>query len=132
MASIATARTNQQGVVMTNEQIARVCHEANYGYCMAIGDTTGAVPWAEAPDWQKTSAVNGVTALRADPEMTPEQLHESWLAEKVAAGWVYGAVKDPAAKTHPCCVAYGELPLEQRMKNRLYRMVVLALLEGLH
>ena len=63
----------------------------------------------------------------ANPDATPEQSHESWLEQKIADGWVYGAVKDPDAKTHPCCVPYEELPVEQKAKDYLFRAVVHAL-----
>jgi hypothetical protein len=62
-----------------------------------------------------------------NPNTTPEASHESWMAEKVAAGWVYGPTKDPVAKTHPCIVAYSELPPEQRAKDHLFGAIVRSL-----
>lgn len=38
------------------EEIAKVCHEANRGYCKALGDDSQ-LPWDEAPQWAKTSAI---------------------------------------------------------------------------
>jgi hypothetical protein len=48
------------------------------------------------------------------------------MAEKVAAGWVYGEVKDPDAKppTHPCIVPFEELPPEQQFKDVLFKTIV--------
>lgn len=106
--------------------IAQVAHEANRAYCAAIGDTSQ-VAWADAPDWQKESAVNGVKMHVANPAATPENSHESWLAEKVAAGWVYGPVKDAEKKTHPCCVPYAQLDAQQRAKDYIFRGVVHAM-----
>ena len=60
----------------------------------------------------------------------PRESHAGWLAEKVATGWVYGPVKDPAAKTHPCMVPYDDLPPEQRAKDSIYVSVVRAVLEA--
>lgn len=111
---------------MKPEDIARVCHEANRAYCATLGDFTQA-SWETAPEWQRTSAVNGVAFRLANPGAPPSASHESWLAEKQAAGWVYGAAKDEAAKTHPCCVPYDQLPLEQRLKDALFIAVVDAL-----
>lgn len=111
---------------MTVEQIARVCHEANKGYCESIGDVSQ-VSWDDAPDWQKYSAV--VMVGKALDGATPEQLHESWSAQKVGDGWVYGPVKDAEAKTHPCLVAYRDLPESQQVKDRLFVAVVRALCE---
>ncbi|MFM9829607.1 MAG: RyR domain-containing protein [Sphingomonas sp.] len=111
---------------MNANDIARVCHEVNRAYCASIGDKTQ-VPWQDAPQWQRDSAVKGVEFMIANPDATPAQSHESWLAEKRNAGWKYGPVKDPDAREHPCCVPYDELPQEQRSKDYLFQAVVRAL-----
>lgn len=107
---------------MINEQIARICHEVNRAYCNSIGDTSQP-SWDEAPQWQKESAVNGVN-FHLNNDTTPEQSHENWLKEKIATGWVYGPVKDPEKKEHPCMVPYDQLPLEQRTKDYLFKAIV--------
>lgn len=66
---------------MTIEQIARVAHEVNRAYCEAIGDDSQ-TPWEDAPDWQRESAIAGVEAHRDNPDMTPEDSHDSWLEQK--------------------------------------------------
>lgn len=108
----------------TIEACARAAHEVNRAYCASLGDRSQPA-WEEAPDWQRDSARNGVRAVLAGgPEHTPEKSHEGWFAQKIAEGWVYGPVKDPAAKTHPCCVPYAELPESQRSKDYLFIAVV--------
>lgn len=102
-------------------QCARVAHEANLAYCKTIGDDTH-VSWDFAPSWQIESAIAGVEGVIAGN--TPEQSHESWLEHKRKDGWVYGPVKDPDKKTHPCMVSYGELPPEQRVKDLVFVSVV--------
>ncbi|WP_167141297.1 RyR domain-containing protein [Pseudomonas sp. OTU750018] len=111
---------------MNRESIAKVAHQINLAYCASLGDTSQPA-WADAPDWQKQSAMAGVDMHLANPDATPEQSHESWLAQKVADGWVYGDVKDADAKTHPCCLPFAELSPEQKAKNYLFRAVVHAL-----
>ena len=54
----------------------------------------------------------------------PRESHAGWLAEKVATGWVYGPVKDPAAKTHPCMVPFDRLPFSQQAKDVLFQTTV--------
>lgn len=103
--------------------IARVAHEINRAYCASLGDTSQPA-WEDAPEWQQKSAIAGVEMHLANPDATPEQSHESWLAQKVAAGWVYGEVKDAEKKEHPCCRPYDELPPEQKSKDYLFRSVV--------
>jgi len=111
---------------MNNLAIARVAHEVNRAYCLALGDTSQ-VPWEEAPEWQRRSAIDGVRFHRENPCASPSHSHEEWLRGKIADGWVYGPVKDEAAKTHPCCVPYEELPAEQRAKDYIFSAIVRAL-----
>ena len=52
------------------ERVARICHEANRGYCEALGDTSQ-VPWDEAPENIKFSAIAGVKFHAANPSAGP-------------------------------------------------------------
>lgn len=106
---------------MTTHLIAEICHNVNKAYCESIGDHSQP-SWEEAPDWQKESAINGVE-FHLDNDVTPEQSHMNWYVEKDKAGWVYGEVKDPEKKTHPCMVSYSKLPIEQRTKDFLFKAV---------
>jgi len=115
---------------MNPERIARVAHEVNRAYCQALGDQTQ-LPWEDAPAWQRESALTGVQLHLQNPWAGPEASHESWSEEKRRTGWVYGAAKDPVAKTHPCLVPFGQLPREQQAKDWIFRGVVLALAETL-
>jgi hypothetical protein len=108
---------------LTYEQIAEVCHENNRAYCHALGDYSLA-PWSLTPANIKQSAVDGVTFHLANPDSSPEQSHNNWLKFKVADGWKYAPVKDADKKEHPCMVPYGQLPLEQRVKDFLFAAVV--------
>ena len=111
---------------MDRTVIARVAHEINRAYCASLGDASQPA-WEDAPEWQKASALAGVDMHLANPDATPEQSHESWLAQKSAEGWKYGPVKDAEKKEHPCCVPYADLPAEQKAKDYLFRGVVHAL-----
>ena len=108
------------------EQIARVCHEANKAWCDANGDYSQP-EWLNAPDWQKESAILGVKFKLANPDAGNDAMHNSWLVEKEKDGWVYGEEKDAEAKTHPCMVAYEELPEFQKKKDALFAAIVTAL-----
>lgn len=109
------------------EACARAAHEANRAYCCALGDASQP-SWETAPEWQRSSAMKGVTGALAGN--TPEQSHEGWLAEKIATGWVYGPVKDPEAKQHPCMVTYADLPPAQRAKDAVFIAVVKAVADA--
>jgi hypothetical protein len=110
--------------------IARIAHEVNRAWCEYTGDTSQP-KWDEAPAWQAESAVAGVMFHVANPDAGDDASHESWRQQKAADGWVYGPVKDPDNKTHPCMVPFSELPADQQFKDRLFRTVVHAALPAL-
>ena len=110
------------------EACARTAHEANRAYCFAIGESPDEVlqlPWALAPDWHRSSIINGVNGVLAGNG--PKENHESWLKEKEAAGWKYGPVKNFEKKEHPCFVAYEDLPAVQQAKDLVFTGVVRAM-----
>lgn len=114
---------------MNIEQIAQVCHETNRAYCITIGDHSQS-SWAEAEEWQRESARKGVQFALDYPNAAPSAQHDAWLADKQADGWTYGPVKDPGKKEHPCIISYENLPVEQRIKDYLFRAVVQSFVEG--
>lgn len=103
--------------------IARVCHEYNRAFCSYLGDNSQ-TSWEAAPDWQRSSAINGVQFHIANPDAGDSASHDAWMAEKVANGWVYGPQKDEVAKTHHCIVAFEDLPPEQQLKDTMFRNTV--------
>jgi len=120
-------------MIITVEQIAEICHEANAAYCRTIGDDSQPA-WVDAPNWQRESAVEGVQHIidewRGGLGRLPqfEDQHKQWLARKESEGWTYGEIKDVEAKTHPCMVPYDELPEEQQRKGKLFQRIVTAFL----
>lgn len=107
------------------ESCARAAHEANRTYCLTLGDRSQP-HWETAPEWQRTSAINGVMGIIRDGN-TPAQSHASWLDEKRRTGWKYGPVKDAEKREHPCFMPYDELPPEQRKKDLLFHDTVHAM-----
>lgn len=104
-------------------EIAKVTHDVNKAYCEAIGDFSQK-EWEDAAPWQRDSAMRGVLAVLDGTATSPEEQHQSWAAQKIAEGWVYGPEKDPEKKTHHCLVPYEQLPPEQKVKDFLFRAVV--------
>lgn len=111
---------------MNSVDIARICHETNRAYCMTLGDTSQ-LPWDEAPQWQRESVLQGVEDILCGLSTAPAESHARWLTAKIQDGWVYGPMKDPVEKTHPCLQPYEALPPEQQKKDLLFVAVVLAL-----
>lgn len=113
---------------MTKQQVAKVAHEINKSYCESIGDTSQP-SWADAPDWQKSSAENGVQFHIDNPDASPSASHESWLKQKTEEGWKYGEVKNSETKEHPCFVPYDKLPVTQKSKDFLFKQIIHSLKE---
>ena len=108
---------------MNIEQIAKVCHEANRAYCESIGDESQ-LPWNDASEWQRKSAISGVEFRIKNPNSTPESQHVEWFNDKIRNGWKHGLVKDADKKEHPCLVLYSQLPESQKLKDALFIAVV--------
>lgn len=109
---------NDEGI----ENIAKICHQTNKAYCETIGDESQ-VDWGMSPEWQRESAIKGVK-LHLSGDHGAEASHQSWMNEKIQDGWKYGEIKTPELKEHPCLVPFSELPIEQQMKDHLFRAIV--------
>ena len=109
-------------------EIAKICHELNRHYCQGIGDRSQ-LPWISSPEWMRESAIAGVQFLQEHPEAPDSAQHDAWAQDKLDAGWVYGEEKDSEKKTHPCLIPFDKLPLEQQLKDTLFRQTALALLQ---
>lgn len=107
--------------------IAKICYQANKAYCELLGDYSQE-DWQLAPDYARLSSVKGVKYQIANPNSTPESLHQEWCRKKELAGWKYGPIKDVDKKVHPCLVSYDKLPETQRFKDQLFRNIVMAFL----
>ena len=118
-----------QRMSISHEDIARVAHGVNRTYCKTLLADDSQVAWKDAPEWQKESALQGVRILVQDPSIMPETMHENWMQFKISQGWTYGPNKREDVRQHPCMIPYYELPLEQRVKDYLFRTVVLELLK---
>lgn len=109
---------------MSPSRIAQVCHEANRGYQRALGEEVS-LPWEECGVDMQVSVVHGVKV--AQEGNGPEEMHRQWVMVREAQGWKYGDTKDPEAKTHPNLIPYDDLPLGQKIKDRLFLSIVQAL-----
>jgi hypothetical protein len=109
------------------EDIAHGCHEANRAYCASIGDHSH-LPWDDTTQEIRNSAINGVKYTLEHLDVTPEELHDNWVVDKVMAGYVLGPVKniDPTKGplTHPNLRPYDELPAKERFKDELFRFTI--------
>jgi hypothetical protein len=104
-------------------KIAIICHEAVRGLQIATDDPMPSDPWLAAPEWQKQVVIEGVQ--RARRVITPREHHEAWRISMLAAGWVWGPLKNWSSDppTHPNLVAYDDLPPVERDKDELFLLI---------
>lgn len=106
------------------EQLARVVHEANRAYQEVLGQPVDP-SWPDA-DWRRQSTIESVLdILRGNTDFKVQ--HERWMAERIAAGWTHGAVKDAEAKTNPLLLPWEQLPETEKAKNNLRLSIVQSL-----
>lgn len=110
------------------ERAARAAHEVNRVYSLNVLDDASHLLWKDVPEEMRESVRDGVRAIADDPEISPQELHERWVAQKRERGWIYGSSKDVSSRHHPCLVPFGELPLPQRVKDVLFGATVRAVL----
>jgi hypothetical protein len=106
--------------------IAEVCHEANRSFRSRLAEHPGP-EWDHESDEIRQGVIRAVKRALDEPLVTAARMHEEWMHDREKAGWVYGPEKDSKAKTHPCLVAYNELPDSQKAKDVLFLAIVGAL-----
>jgi len=72
---------------------------------------------------QYDSLLDAVKFSLANPNNTPELNHENWMRMKISQGWKYGLIKDLNLKTHPDLVPYDELPLIEKRKDLMDKII---------
>ena len=117
---------------MSSTQIlnaAMVAHETTRAWCVVNGDETQPI-WKNAASWQQESAIQAVTFHTDNPDASVSSSHYNWMAFKIADGWEYGVTKEPDDNppTHPCIVAFEDLPKHQQVKDALFQSVVHAII----
>lgn len=106
--------------------IARVCYATNREFCLVSGDPVPA-PWDEITEDARQGYAKGVQYRLSNPLAPAAAQHDEWCRSKAEDGWTHGPVKDEGARQHPNLVPYQALPLSQRLKDTLFKGVVVAL-----
>lgn len=69
-----------------------------------------------------TSSVRLTEDLLELREALARNAHELWASLRLSQGWKWGPERDDQAKTHPCLVAYDELPESEKDYDRATAM----------
>jgi hypothetical protein len=111
---------------MTNQDIAKIAHEASRAYSTTINEFKSS--WEDLTDEQRASIVAGVEFVAANPRVSPRKIHAEWVKNKRAAGWRRSKVLDLDKKKSPNLIAFTKLDRTQQVKDELFLGVVKALL----
>lgn len=75
------------------------------------------IDWEAAAEDAKARLIAGIQMILDDPQATPEQQHEKWLAARQAEGWKHGKERDADKKISPLILPYAELPTDQKARD---------------
>ena len=111
---------SKKELIITINDLAKICHEANRAYCEMLGDFSNKT-WEETAENIRNSTISGVRKVVSGEITNPKDSHNYWLQFKIdEGGWKYGPIKDLENKIHPCFVTYDLLPEEQRVKDEIF------------
>ncbi len=111
---------------MKAHAIAQVLHAANAALCRAHEDHSHK-SWDEVGDDARGHFMRMVEQMSANLPESPEAMHWLWMQDHLDRGWEWGAVKDVAAKKHPCLVPFTDLSELEQAKDALVIAIVKAL-----
>lgn len=108
--------------------VALICHEANRMMQVINGDEV-ATSWDALSEEQRERITNGVAFRLRNPACTPAIMHQNWIQDMRADGYVLGERIDHKEKIHPNMVPFEDLSLEQKAKDMLFSGIVDSLRE---
>jgi hypothetical protein len=107
---------------------AMIAHEVIRALQIAHNEEGIALPWTEVSQDIRDSCKIGVKRVYDNPEITVEELHDSWMQTKLEQGWTYGPVRNAELKQHHCLVPYDQLSAHDKSKDLLFLNTVKACL----
>lgn len=110
----------------TFERIARTVHEALSAWQVANGGPPYTA-WDAASDEDRQSTYDSVRYVIEHPGASAADQHDQWVQKKRASGWVFGEIRDAAAKRHPMLRPYAEISGFEQSKDALLNAIVQAL-----
>jgi hypothetical protein len=117
--------TTKQKPKLTIEEVAKLARNINRMYSASINDEVPEI-WERSTEAEKESMIRGVKFHIAN-DFTPEESHMIWVKQKINDGWCYDMNFDATLKLSPHLIPYNQLPIEQRVKDHIFRGLVIGL-----
>jgi len=108
---------------LTLDRIGYVAHRAIEAYNISIGH-----PPMYYDDEQQKSMREGILFLSRNPNATPEDQHDKWVAYRRNHGWKSSDHKDSELRLHNMLVAWDDLPDKYKIPTILFQNIVKAML----
>lgn len=101
---------------LTDEDLARICHEAHVALRIGLNDSATDVRFDALPQWRKNLVIGEVRLIRE--RKSPAEVHQVWVDRLKEEGWRWGIYRDVQLKQHPNLVPYDQLPVSEQAKVR--------------
>ena len=106
---------------LTARDLGRIMHAMRREIALTFPEENVSVPpaWDDpaCTEEMKASSERSALAMLVSPDLSAEEEHDRWWAERKAQGWTYGPIRDNAKKKHPSMKPFKELPLGEQLKD---------------
>src|SRR3990167_4647600 len=94
--------------MIKTRHMAQVCREA-------MAAVNGSPRWDDLNDRQRRLSVHIINHILANPDATPEAVHNAWMGEmQHNEGWTTGPIVDETLKQHPNITPFAYLDGRQK------------------
>lgn len=103
-------------------QVAQAAHEVIRCLQMFNEEAVVLPHWEDLDEDYRQGTISSVRQAAAG--MSPAEIHTLWVKAKTDAGWTYGEVKDPGAKTSPDIRLFRLLSYASVLKDNVFPVMV--------
>lgn len=100
---------------MTTIRIAQLLHKLMVYQALYVEDRPMRL-WEDLDPKDQAMYMDAVAWIQME-SVTPDMIHDFWIKRMEAQGWIYGVIKDPVHKTHPCMCPYEQLTEYEKAKD---------------
>lgn len=107
---------------LTDEDLARICHEAHLALRIGLNDSAEDVHWDAMTRDRQEMNINEIRMFREGKTLA--EVHWAWVEWMISQGWRQGPSRNAVLKTHPEMVPYEETSVVSKAKLRQAQRIV--------